>query len=583
MSLRKRFLFIFTCISVIPIILISTYVYYRYTVLINQQSMSVLENIGSNAQYKVNQRLSEIGDMTSTFQLYTENTYSIIDDLKKYTKDGNYTYYDIMKSRNNMRFTCQNILYTNDFVNGIFIFTPSGVNLGYGWGNNIDIKYEYEPFDDQWYQDAVALKGKLYISDNSTKNFIINADSSISFARALYDVNTHDFLGVLFIDCSPEVFELDSINTLSDIAVLSVMDANNNLLYTTDKAADEDTIITQKSSKQQYVLELPVEKYNLKIKVSLPLSQLTARYNYTKVTLIILVIVCAVVLAIISYILSVYLTSPITALSNWMGDKSKKGPITGKKYLNRVDEIGVLYNEYNNMIEEINRYIKEEFQNKLILLDTQMKSLEAQINSHFLYNTLEAINSIAEIENVESISTIALALGDMFRYSIKTESELVTLREELQHVKNYVSIQEIRYNYSFTVSYEIEEHLYQTRILKLIIQPIVENALFHGLNHCVIEGNIHIKVYDENGDIYISVTDNGLGMSPEQVEQIRAVLAKPTSFTSLGHRTKESIGLKNIHSRVQLYYGAQYGLTISSKEQIGTNITVNLPIIKEDM
>ncbi len=581
MSLRKRFLYIFTCISVIPIILISTYVYYRYTVLINEQSMSVLDNIGSNAQYKINQRLSEINDMTSTFQLYTENTYSIIDDLKKYEKEGNYTYYDIVKSRNNMRFTCQNIIYTNDFVNGIFIFTPSGVNLGYGWGNNIDIKYEYEPFEDKWYKDAVALKGKLYISDNSTKNFILNADRSISFARALYDVNTHDFLGVLFIDCSPDVFELDSINTLSDIAVLSVVDGNNNLLYTTDNSSDEKTIVNQKSSKQQYVLELPAKKYNLKIKLSLPLSELTARYNYTKVTLIILVIVCTVVLAIISYILSVYLTKPITALSDRMGDKSKKGPITSRKYLNRVDEVGVLYNEYNNMIIEINRYIKEEFQNKLILLDTQMKSLEAQINSHFLYNTLEAINSIAEIENVESISTIALALGDMFRYSIKTESELVTLAEELQHVKNYVSIQEIRYNYSFTVSYEIEEHLYQTRILKLIIQPVVENALFHGLNHCVIEGNIHIKVHEENENICISITDNGLGMSPEQVEQIRTALAKPTSFTSLGHRTKESIGLKNIHSRIQLYYGAQYGLTISSAEQIGTSITVNLPIIKE--
>lgn len=247
------------------------------------------------------------------------------------------------------------------------------------------------------------------------------------------------------------------------------------------------------------------------------------------------------------------------------------------KYLNRKDEIGVLYHQYNQMIDEINAHIKERYQNRIIVLDSQMKALEAQINSHFLYNTLECINSIAEIEEVERIAVMSKALGDMFRYSIKTESELVTLNEELSHVRNYVSIQKIRFGDKIHVVYDIPENLLEEKILKLIIQPLVENAYYHGLENKKTKGILTIKAVLDEIHIRISISDNGAGIAQDHLEELRNLLRKPPQFTDLGHRTKQSIGLKNIQSRIQLYYGQNYGITVESVPGQGTEVQIYIP------
>ncbi|WP_251028397.1 sensor histidine kinase [Bacillus sp. ISL-18] len=256
-------------------------------------------------------------------------------------------------------------------------------------------------------------------------------------------------------------------------------------------------------------------------------------------------------------------------------------PVSIEKYLKRQDEVGILYTEYNNMIEEINRYIKESFQNKLITLDSQMKSLEAQINSHFLYNTLESINSIAEIEEIESISIMTKALGDMFRYSIKTESELVRLSDEIDHVKNYITIQNIRYDNSIDFNLEIPSKISSCCILKLILQPIIENSILHGLEKKRMKGNVKLKAYEiSQNRIVFEISDNGIGMDKDGLDKIRNFLQEQPEFKELGKRSKESIGLKNVHSRIALYYGLEYGLNVDSEPNKGTTIKICVPKIE---
>ena len=208
-----------------------------------------------------------------------------------------------------------------------------------------------------------------------------------------------------------------------------------------------------------------------------------------------------------------------------------------------------------------------------------MKSLEAQINSHFLYNTLESINSIAELEEVESISTMALALGDMFRYSIKTQSELVTVADELKHVRDYVSIQRIRFENKFDLKLEIPEEMYSYKVLKLILQPLVENSFYHGLQYCRCGSFIKIRGWHDDRFLYLSVSDDGAGMTKEQKEELEKTLMEPARFTELGQRNKQSIGVKNIHTRIVLYYGEGYGLHIDSEPGMGTTMTIKLPVL----
>lgn len=581
MSLKSRFQFIFLAISIIPVIILTIFMYYRYSMLINEQMTNVVNNVNENAISYTNDMLMEIDNMTESFVLLTEGQSSTLDDIKKFSsKEKDYTTYDLWKTRNDMKSICQQLIYSNDYVNGIFIFLPNGENIGYGYGNGIDIKVDYTPFNDNWYQNTLEDQGGIYISNISEKEFILHSKPSISFSRALYDVYTREFLGVLFIDCSPKVFDLSSSNSLPNTALLSVTNAENMLLYS--NIDDISYEFTKQNSKDVKVFKETNENYNVTVVCAINLSKLSEQFTFTKMYLIIFALICAFIVLIISLILSRYLTSPITGLSLFMRNHKNHKLITENKYLNRNDEIGILYNEYNNMIDEINLRIKNEYHNRLITLDSQMKSLEAQINSHFLFNTLESINSIAEIEEVPRISTMSLALGNMFRYSIKTESELVSISDEINHINDYLSIQRIRYPDRFEANYDIPEQLQSKKVLKLILQPLVENALTHGFNRCSITGTIKISAYIKSNNIIIEVKDNGIGMSSISLKGIQAILAKPIEFTEMGRRDKQSIGIKNIHSRIQLYYGIGYGLSIESKENNGTTITLQIPMIEKD-
>lgn len=578
MKLKYKFFVIFFLISNIPLLAISYFSYSRYTSLIRSQMDQVSENLVQNAVQTVNTSIENVNHITQIFTFYSESYDSIVNDLKKYTLESEYTTYDVYQSNINIKFICQNLIYSSNYINGIFVFTPSGETLGYGYGNNIDIYPNYSPFEDDWYLKTIESNGGLYIDGTSTKDYLINGSDSITFCRALYDVYSHEFLGVLIIDCAPTVFDLQSVNTMPQNVMLFIEASENQILYSNidDLPRDftnDSTVIIKKT--------LAIEPLTLFAAINY--DALYQEFGASRMVLITFAIICAVIFLMISFVLSTNLTEPISFLSKRMAKQKSNNYISESKYLERTDEIGILFNEYNSMLLELNSYFKREYQNKLITLDSQMKSLEAQINSHFLYNTLESINSIAEVEGVENISIMSMALGNMFRYSIKTQSELVTIAEELNHVNDYISIQKIRFSNRFQVNNKLPEALLSERILKLVLQPIVENAFYHGLNYCTAGDLIEISGFSNGGILQISISDNGCGMDSKQLTALSQSLLEPAQFTELGHRNKQSIGLKNIHSRISLYYGQEYGLSIQSETNKGTTITIRVPAVKEDL
>lgn len=576
MKLKYKFFIIFFLISNIPLFIVTLFAYNRYTGLLESQLDQVSRNLIDSAAEAADSALGDINRITEIFTFYSESRNSIVDDLKKYTGTRSYTTYDVFESNKNIKFICQNLIYSAGYINGIFVFTPSGEILGYGYGSSIDIYPNYNPRNDSWYQNTLSLKGKIYIDGTSTKNYIINASPSITFCRALYDVYSHEFLGVLITDCSPEIFDLQSINTMPENVMLSIEGAHDQILYSNALDLPYDF-----SNDSTVVSRRPLSLGALTLVTAINYDALYREFGTSRILFITITVVCSLIFVVISFVLSGSLTRPISFLSNLMGRHKSNDYITDTRYLKRTDEIGILFNEYNSMLQELDSYIKKEYQNKLITLDSQMKSLEAQINSHFLYNTLESINSMAEIEGIESISVMSMALGNMFRYSIKTKSELVTVTDELNHVKDYVSIQKIRFSNRFRVELNIPEELLLKKILKLILQPIVENALYHGLNYCKAGDIICISAVIKTNILYISVSDNGCGMDREQLQALRSSLAEPAQFTELGQRNKQSIGLKNIHSRIELYYGQGYGLSIISEKGNGTTVTIRLPVFEE--
>lgn len=308
-------------------------------------------------------------------------------------------------------------------------------------------------------------------------------------------------------------------------------------------------------------------------------SRLWQEFSMTGIILIFISAACIVIGVILAFYFSKTVTKPIEHLSRKMSKQNGENLSPSTQYLDRTDEIGVLYNEYNSMIEALDTAIKTNYQNKLISLDAQMKSLEARINSHFLFNTLEAINSIASIEGSKRITTMAMSLGNMFRYAIKTQSELVTLQDEIDHIMDYISIQQIRFSNRFVFRLSVPEQMRNLKVLKLILQPIVENSFSHGLQNCQYGHRIHVYGFLREDYFLIYIVDDGKGMFPEQLMELNESLLEEPEFKELGHRTNQSIGLKNINTRIELYYGKGYGLSVQSRYGTGTMIRIKLPCL----
>lgn len=575
MKLRTKIFLSFSILATVPLILFTAFCYHRYTQTTIERMETISSNLFENAQNTLNNTLNQVRQTAGTFNFYYNIGTSIITDLKNFrdpeTKPDTYEYFTLSQ---NYKRTCQNLLYSDQNIYGIYIFTPSGYIFNCTNGENGTIQSHYEFQDADWYQETLALDGALYISSRSVHDCFTGSKETIFFAQCLKDVYSHEIVGTLMIDYSSDVFDLSAVNTLPEMTLLSVQNtATGDILYTNEDQLSNDFTID--GSRQQSELNLS----SLSLTMIMDTDSLAKEFNVTAVLIIVICIVCIIGFLLFAYIISRYMVHPLEHLSRKMSSQTGHNLIQSTLYLDRTDEIGSLYNEYNSMVESLNAAVKQDYQDKLIILDAQMKSLEARINSHFLFNTLEAINSIAELEDNETIAAMSLALGNMFRYTLKTPSEIVTVQDELSHVQDYVSIQQIRFDDRFQLELDIPSEYKDYKVLKLILQPLVENALYHGLNYCTTGDIISIHVHTENNTLYLDVRDNGQGMDNETLTELQNSLSEEASFTELGHRSKQSIGLKNIHTRIELYYGKGYGLTVTSILHEWTNIRIKLPIL----
>lgn len=241
------------------------------------------------------------------------------------------------------------------------------------------------------------------------------------------------------------------------------------------------------------------------------------------------------------------------------------------------DEIAVLDQQFNRMLGKLDQLIKTSYVQKLENKEAQLKNLQLQINPHFLYNTLETISSIAAVKQVFVVCDICGKLGEIFRYSLgKDYGEMVPLEQEMKHIKNYMFIQEIRHGNRLQVFYNIDVDAAHVYIPRFILQPIVENAISHGLGNLTSVGTLEISAFEKNDRLYIQIEDDGEGMDQEKVAEIVRFIntAKPVEG-------KKNIGIRNVNQRIKLACGEQYGIIIESTPYQGSRFTIQLPIMRE--
>lgn len=257
--------------------------------------------------------------------------------------------------------------------------------------------------------------------------------------------------------------------------------------------------------------------------------------------------------------------------------RAETGDLSVSEEIGGSDEIAVLDQQFNRMLGKLDQLIKTSYVQKLENKEAQLKNLQLQINPHFLYNTLETISSIAAVKQVFVVCDICGKLGEIFRYSLgKDYGEMVPLEQEMKHIKNYMFIQEIRHGNRLQVFYNIDVDAAHVYIPRFILQPIVENAISHGLGNLTSVGTLEISAFEKNDRLYIQIEDDGEGMDQEKVAEIVRFIntAKPVEG-------KKNIGIRNVNQRIKLACGEQYGIIIESTPHQGSRFTIQLPIMRE--
>lgn len=276
--------------------------------------------------------------------------------------------------------------------------------------------------------------------------------------------------------------------------------------------------------------------------------------------------------AVIYFLLSRTVTRPVRRLVASMQKFEKQAEtFEYKADMSNVAEFQTLSTSFEHMVLMIQSLVEKVHNEEIVLRKTELKALQAQINPHFLYNTLDSIQWICEQDNSKDAVKMVGALAKLFRISISHGNEFIAISDELKHAESYLIIQSYRYKNQFTYSFDVDKSVLDCMCNKITIQPFIENAIYHGLDRMVDEGEIKIIVERRGKDIAIIVKDNGLGMTEEQC---KAVLQK-------GRSDSKGIGVKNVDDRLKIYFGEEYGITIDSELDVGTTVTIKIPKIEK--
>ncbi len=299
-------------------------------------------------------------------------------------------------------------------------------------------------------------------------------------------------------------------------------------------------------------------------------AEMDSFYNRAMTGSIISLVILSLMVAMFSIYLPNSFAKPITDLIG-VTDRVSKGDLDARSLNDSNDEVGVLAHSMNQMIEKINELLKQITVEQIRIREAELELLQLQINPHFLYNTLDTIIWLAEGGDEKRVVSMVKSLSAFFRTSLSRGRDIITLKEELVHAKSYLEIQQFRYQDILTYSIDVPEEFSECMIPKITIQPLIENALYHGIKNKRGGGNINVTAKCEGDDLVISVADNGIGMSDERLAEVVAGLE--------GDRPSENAiyGLYNVNERIKLKFGSKYGITLHSVFGEGSTCDILLP------
>lgn len=327
------------------------------------------------------------------------------------------------------------------------------------------------------------------------------------------------------------------------------------------------------TTSKRVFFQVPQKKYNMDAYSLMPRSLLVQNQRALTKNLIFIALIMIIAATILTILVSRGLTKPLDKLMQTI-ERIKGGETHLRVDIHNRDEVGILGQSFNEMLDQMEVLISQEYETKLLLNRAEYKALQAQINPHFLYNTLDTMSSIAQIQNCPEVSGLSQSLSNIFRYSLDMKNPFSTVAKEIVHLKNYIYVMNVRMRDNVKYTFDIDETVLQDTVPRISIQPLVENALNHGLRNTRGEKEVIVCAQVREGNLWISVQDNGVGMDAAKVNEI--LEKNDINLVEKG----SSIGLNNINARMKMLYGKEYGIHVESEVGKGTRIYLKIPRVK---
>lgn len=436
----------------------------------------------------------------------------------------------------------------------------------------------------KWYQEILwTNEQKVLLSNNADEqdpNFVQ------SVVYKIEDIYEDQVVGYLKIDMNLESLKERFLHSYLKIAGTTISDEEGNTLFFDKlKIQIPDRLFAQGRTgsyeTEDYIMSYGISE-NTGWRLCMAMSKeeiFKNQYAMIRVLIIVLIIILLLTILISNKCFTI-ITVNFKRLVEGM-EKVKKGNLLTQVEVDTQDEISFLITEFNEMIQKVNDLIKMVEAKQILVKEAEIKALQQQINPHFMHNIMETIMGLASEGMDEEVITVSECMSDMLRYNTRFEN-ITTLRDEIEQIKNYVQVLKIRFEDRFEVFYDIDEECMDCCMVKFTLQPLVENAISHGLAETYKDGLLRIRVVREADKISIMIFDNGTGIPEEQLEEMKKRL-EVTAERPLEYIDQyKSLGVLNVHLRLRMYYGEAYSIELFSKSGKGTCFSIKIPLIQAE-
>ncbi|MEK0315713.1 cache domain-containing sensor histidine kinase [Cohnella sp. 56] len=580
LNMQQKLLIVFLTLVCLPLFMISYASSYYYARSIKANTTSYATEITSKTLLKLDDYVTDLYNM-SAMPLYNK-------DFLDWLADPNTG----LAKEQGMDLYISNLNKIKPDTVSVYVFDNYGhvkynIKTG-GMRNNLS------EVEGDWTNIAKAADGKPVLV--STQEVSTGKDNYYAFSviRELKQVK-FDLapIGFIVFDTNITAFErqfrdLDDVTKGQTILV----DENDRVVYATDRSlltrnlSGEEAIRRATSTSGSFPSELGGESYittyakssltNWKLLVFIPTQETTRQASVTRnVTLLTSGLFVLLALG-IAIAISYALTRPLSKIKALM-QEVQTGNLDVSFNQRYRDEVGMLGRHFNIMVTRVRDLLEEVKTTQTRKKEAEYAALQSQINPHFIYNTLETIRMKAELNDDEEVADMTFTLGKLLRYGVNHEEQLATIGQELEHLGNYIALQNVRFSNKFSMVVDIPERDHGIGCVKLMFQPVVENAIHHAFKNRLGTGTVRIGVRHEGTDVVFTVADDGCGMSGRELKTLRERVAGrlPPAVPGRG------IGLRNVRERIKMQYGEAYGLRIDSREGEGTVVEIRLPVPTE--